>query len=527
MEVKTKNSVYDLVEKLSSEFNYQSNEAAIILAAGHGKRIKSQRSKMLHNIWEVPTVERVYKACADAIKDINLVVVVGIKAEDVINVIGKRKNTVFAFQEFQNGTGHAVQVALERIDEKLFDGTVYVLPGDMGLIDKETMVRFREEFHKSKCDMMVLTGIFEGDPKDNAYGRIVRVKQTDEDGNPSGKDFGKVIEIIEHKDILAITEDTPYRLKYNGKIYSYTKKELIENNEFNSGVYAFNYKKLIELINSISSNNAQNEIYITDLISLFNSKGYSVDAVSPLEQYVVMGFNNKSVLKEMEKVAREKIYNKLKDIIDIEDPDDFFIHEEVVDQIIDMDKNNVPLDIRIGKGAYVGKGVKLNYNLDIRRNAVVYGNVNFGKNVKVWQNVHISCFPNQQLNIGNNVEILWGDIIKGRIDIGDGSRIESSVNMTGSDDFPLKIGKNVLIKGTSYIFGSIIEDDIHIEHSVVIKKKVDRLVKETEKFSRSDFICQCRKELTQLKIYECEQSGLKLKKTLEKSLFFSNKTFIT
>ena len=84
---------------------------------------------------------------------------------------------------------------------------------------------------------------------------------------------------------------------------------------------------------------------------------------------------------------------------------------------------------------------------------------------------------NQEFIIGDNVEILWGDIIKGNIVIGDNSRIESSVNMTGSDDYPLRIGKNVLIKGTSYIFGSIIEDDIHIEHSVLIKKKILRTIK--------------------------------------------------
>ena len=153
---------------------------------------------------------------------------------------------------------------------------------------------------------------------------------------------------------------------------------MIENNEFNSGVYAFKYKKLIELVNQLSSNNAQNEIYITDLISLFNKKNYSVMAVSPHEQYVVMGFNNKSVLKEMEAVARKKVYEKLKDIIEIDDPDDFFIHEKVVGQIIEMDKQNIPLDIIIGKGAYIGKDVKLNYNLELKKNVYVNGNVHFG-----------------------------------------------------------------------------------------------------------------------------------------------------
>jgi bifunctional UDP-N-acetylglucosamine pyrophosphorylase/glucosamine-1-phosphate N-acetyltransferase len=188
-----------------------------------------------------------------------------------------------------------------------------------------------------------------------------------------------------------------------------------------------------------------------------------------------MGFNNKSVLMEMEKVARSLAYEKLKDLIEIHDPDDFFIDETVIEDIIEMDKKGIPLDIQIGKGVYIGKSVKLNYNLDLKKNVFVNCNVKFGKDVTVWENVHLSCFTNQNLIIGDGVEILWGDIIKGNITIGNRSRIESSVNMTGSDEHPLLIGNDVLIKGTSYIFGSIIEDGIFIEHSVLIKKKVERL----------------------------------------------------
>ena len=277
---------------------------------------------------------------------------------------------------------------------------------------------------------------------------------------------------MEFKDILALPDDKPYQVTYRNKTYSYTKKELIETNEFNSGVYAFNYKKLMELINNLSSNNAQNEIYITDLISLFNQKGYSVGAVSPKNQYVVMGFNDKSVLKEMDEIARKNVYEKLKNIIEIDDPYDFFIHDSVVNDLIEMDKKGIPLDIKIGKGAYIGNGVKLNYNVEIGRAAYINGNVVFGKNIKIWRIVHLSTFPNQTLTIEDNVKILWGDIIKGNIVIGENSTIESSVNMTGSDEFPLRIGKNVLIKGSSYLFGSVVEDGVAIEHSVLIKKKV-------------------------------------------------------
>lgn len=455
--------IYSKAKEYSIKFN-SSKEVAIILAAGHGKRIKSQTSKMLHKIWEIPTVERVYNACRLGIENINTVTVVGIKALDVMEVIGKRESNKFAFQEKQNGTGHAVQVAIKEIMSDFSDGIVYVLPGDMGLLNDSSMKKFRTDFISSGSDMMVLTGIYDGDPLQNSYGRIIRTKSANGNGN--------VIQIMEFKDILALPDDKPYQVSYRNKTYSYAKKELIETNEFNSGVYAFKYKKLIELIGSLSSNNAQNEIYITDLIELFNQKGYSVGAVSPKEQYVVMGFNNKSVLKEMDEIARRNVYQKLKDIIQIDDPDDFFIHDSVVNDLIEMDKKGIPLDIKVGKGTYIGEGVKLNYNLDLGRAVYIRGNVIFGKNITIWRIVHLSTFPNQTLKIEDDVKILWGDIIKGNIVIGENSTIESSVNMTGSDEYPLRIGKNVLIKGSSYLFGSVVEDNVTIEHSVLIKKKI-------------------------------------------------------
>ncbi len=476
-----------LTKELSTSFNYSSKETAIILGAGHGKRIKSQRSKMLHNIWGVSTVERVVNACKAAIPEINIITVVGIKAGDVMQTIGKRPNSLFAYQAEQKGTGHAVQVGLEVITDKNYSGIIYVFPGDMGLINKEAISDFRTAFLNSGTDMMVLTGIYEGPVELNNYGRIIRVKAYDDSGVSSGDDEGKVIEIMEHKDILALDASKPYTRIYNNRTYSYTKEELLNIREYNSSVYAFDYKKLVSLVYSIMSNNAQQEIYITDLIALFNSSGYKVSASSPKEQYVVMGFNDKTVLKEMENIFRKNVYDKLRNIIEIDDPEDFYIAEDVVEQIIEMDKKGIPLDIRIGKGVHIGARAKLNYNLWLKRGVFVDGEVIFGKNVRVWEGAHLSCLKGQNFIIGDNVEILWGDIIKGNIVIGDNCRIESSVNMTGSDEFPLRIGKNVLIKGTSYVFGCTIEDDIHIEHSVLIKKRVNRLVKRNGEVQRISY----------------------------------------
>lgn len=468
-------SIHDIIKNYSAEFDYNKKQTAIILAAGHGKRIKSQTSKMLHKIWEIPTVERVYNVCKSAMADSNIILVVGIKAEEVVKTVGRKENVIYVYQEEQHGTGHAVQVALNVIDSSKYDGSVYVLPGDMGLINSETIENFRNFSVESASDMVVLTGVFEGKIEDNYYGRVIRVPQKSK-GKNQDSSTGNVIEIMEYKDISNLDESKPYVVKYNKKNYSFSKNELMENREFNSGVYAFKYSNLDRLINKISTNNVQKEMYLTDLIYLFNENGLKVSAVYPKDQYVLMGFNNKSVLKEMDGIARKIVYDKLKDLIEIDDHDDFFIDDDVVNEIIELDKKGIPLDIKIGKGAYIGKGVILNYNLTLMQNVYINGKIRFGKNVTVRQNAQLSCFYGQQIDIGDNVEIFSGDIIKGNVKVGNNSIIESGVRITGSDAFPVQLGDNVVIKGVSYIFGSLIGNHVHIEHSIIARKKINKPV---------------------------------------------------
>ena len=152
-EIKT-GDIAEKIKGLSTELVEPVKELAIILAAGHGKRLKSEKSKMLHEILGVPTVERVYNACKKGIEKVNTIIVVGIKALDVVEYLGKREKNIYVYQEVQLGTGHAVQVALEGLRNIPDDAIVYVLPGDMGLIDSETLQQLREEFIKSKADMI-------------------------------------------------------------------------------------------------------------------------------------------------------------------------------------------------------------------------------------------------------------------------------------------------------------------------------------------------------------------------------------
>lgn len=391
-----------LIEEKSVPFDGNKKDTAIILAAGHGKRIKSNTSKMLHKIWEKPTALRVGEAASKAFEEnCNTIVVVGVKAESVIKCFDDKFPVSFAHQSEQNGTGHAVQMALNRITDVDYEGCVYVLAGDMGLIDSETILDFRNSFEKSENDMMVLTGLYSGNPMENAYGRIIRVPATDNAGNSSGDEKGGVIGILEYKDILKLGENESYTVEHGGKTYSFGRSKLIENNEFNSGVFVYKYKYLKKLIWQIKDNNVQKEIYLTDLISLFNQNNLKVGAVSAKKDYAIMGFNNKSVLNEMNSIARSLVYDKLKDIIMIEDPKDFFIADEVVDTLLKRDSVGEILDITLKRGAHIGSGVIMKTNIVIGKDSVVTGDVSIGKDV---------C-------IGNFV------VIKGKKDIEDGAEV--------------------------------------------------------------------------------------------------------
>jgi bifunctional UDP-N-acetylglucosamine pyrophosphorylase/glucosamine-1-phosphate N-acetyltransferase len=149
-----------------------------------------------------------------------------------------------------------------------------------------------------------------------------------------------------------------------------------------------------------------------------------------------------------------------------------------------MDSQGIILDIHIGKGVYFGKGVHLNVNLNFEKNVFLEGEIHFGKNVLVKENTHISCFYGQKIIIGNNVEICWNNIIKGNVEIGDNSKIESGVRITGNDQFHCQIGSNVIIRGLSYIFASLIDNNILIEHSIIKKKKITRPLT-----SKTDIYC--------------------------------------
>jgi bifunctional UDP-N-acetylglucosamine pyrophosphorylase/glucosamine-1-phosphate N-acetyltransferase len=461
-------SLNALLKDLSSSYDPHAKTLAVILAAGHGKRIKSEKSKMLHEIWGVPTVERVHRAMVKGLPGCICSVVVGVKAADVAGAIGRTKNTCYVWQEQQNGTGHAVQIALQG---KIPSTTrhCYVLPGDMGLLNAAEVRTFHRAFLRSGCDMMVLTGIYDGDPTENYYGRIIRARPTTRDGEKS-RYAGAVIEIKEHRDILALKKD--YVVSYRDESFSFTRDELLGIREFNSGVYGFKMKPLLTHVNRIARDNVQGEIYLTDLIAMFNQHHLKVGARPASDATVILGFNNKSVLKEMDNIARQRTYELLKDVVTFHDPDHFFLADQVVDQIVRLDKKGELLDIVIGEGVHVGPKVKIGPGLKLGRNATIKGKVKFGKNVSVGEGSVLNNYPGQEIVLGDNVEIMVGDQLNGNITIAKNTRIEGGVRITGSDEHPVRIGSRVRINGSTYLYGCTIEEGVQMEHCFIKQKRI-------------------------------------------------------
>ena len=459
------------------------DRVGIVLAAGHGKRIRSDTSKMLHEIWGRPTVTRVADAVAEGLESPNQVLVVGIKADEVAASVGARPGRRFAYQQnpvlgLPAGTGDAVRVALEHFEPSASrERHIFIFPGDMGLLTDHVVAEFRRAFEAQPCDMMVLTGLFDGPPEQNYYGRIVRVPETDADGNAAGEDAGRVIAIKEHKDILGLAPGAQEQLAYNGRTYAFCRDDLLAMREINTLVVCFRESALRTHIGAMDTDNVQGELMLTDLVEIYNRHGLLVRAVQAASEEEILGFNVKSVLRQMESIARRRAYERLMDVVTIVDEEDFYLADEIIEQIVALDEDRGPLDIVIGKGARVGPEVQLDRRVRLGNRCELSGRVVLREDVHIGLGVHLSAYPGQALVLEAGVEVLDRSVLKGNTIVGAGSRIESGVIMTGSDTHPLRVGQGVTVKGTSYLYGCQVDDGLLIEHSVIRCRHVQRVTR--------------------------------------------------
>jgi bifunctional UDP-N-acetylglucosamine pyrophosphorylase/glucosamine-1-phosphate N-acetyltransferase len=232
----------------------------IVLAAGLGKRMRSELPKVLHPLAGRPLLAHVLDT-ARALSPRKTIVVHGHGAERV-RAAFPDASLAWALQAEQLGTGHAVMQALPQVAAE----EVLILYGDVPLIQAATLERLRAA---ARGGLALLT-VELPDPK--GYGRIVR-------------EAGKVARIVEEKDASA------------------GEKAI---REVNAGFMAMDAKRLAGWTKQLSNRNAQKEYYLTDVVSLAVAEGVAVETVKVDDVWEVSGVNSKQELAALERVAQSR-----------------------------------------------------------------------------------------------------------------------------------------------------------------------------------------------------------------------------
>jgi bifunctional UDP-N-acetylglucosamine pyrophosphorylase / glucosamine-1-phosphate N-acetyltransferase len=233
--------------------------AAIILAAGQGKRMRSPLPKVLHRVGGQPLIEWVVQTARAAGAE-RIVAVLGVGREQIVPVLPQGVESVV--QEEQLGTGHAARCAEPLL--KNYAGPIVVLSGDVPLLRAES-VRALAEAQTGGAAAAVLTARVTGP---HAYGRVVR------DG------AGAVVRIVEHKDA------------------SEAERAIAE---INTGTYVFGAGELFPALAALRNDNAQREYYLTDAVGWLVRRGRKVAGVLAPSAEECLGINTPEELAAAER----------------------------------------------------------------------------------------------------------------------------------------------------------------------------------------------------------------------------------
>ena len=245
--------------------------SAVVLAAGEGKRLASDRAKVLHRVGGRTLLDHVLAALAPLSPD-HLVVVAGHRRRQVEAHLGSRARIVV--QDPPRGTGDAVALALRELPS---DGDVLVLSGDVPLIRSATLAELVEDRRHAGAAVALATAVL---PDGGAYGRIVRGAA------------GDVTAIVEARDAGA-------------------SERAIR--EVNAGTYAFSTVSLLDVIGDVKADNAQREVYLTDAVRLLVERGRKVIALTLSDADEMAGVNSRADLAEVNRLLARRVAAELQD----------------------------------------------------------------------------------------------------------------------------------------------------------------------------------------------------------------------
>ncbi len=360
------------------------NLSVIILAAGKGKRMKSETPKALHEICFKPIIYYILKS-VHGLKPENIFVVVGHKSELLLEYLGQNfKDVKTVLQKEQLGTGHAAKTA--GIFLKEFSGNCLIIPGDIPLISTKTLQKLFSHKIKNKSHAAILSSVYE-DP--SGYGRIIK----DENG--------RIVRIVEETD-AAVNEK---KIK-----------------EVNTSVYCFDTTLLFKHLNRLGSDNAQKEYYLTDVIENLANEGYKVTSVSSEDSSETEGINDRSQLSRLEKKMVSYINKKfMLDGVTFRDPGTSYISP----------------DVKIGKDTVIEPFCIIKGGTSIGKDCIIgpfsqIDSCKIGAGTKINKSVLQEAIIGDQNDIGPTSYIRPGTVTGDKVKIGACCEIKNSVIKSGS-----------------------------------------------------------------------------------------------
>ncbi len=259
----------------------------IILGGGIGKRMKSEKTKVLHEIMGKPMINWVIDL-AKSVPSKSITLVYGKKGKELRDTFPGIK---YAFQKEPNGTGAAVEVALNKIEDE--EGNLIVLSGDTPLLSKESLNDLIK-YHKNNNFHVTMMTFY---PENTSgYGRVVRKKD-------------EIIKIVEERDA------------------NLSEKKI---KEVNGGIYIFSLKHLKKALKQVKPNNAQGEYYLTDVITIIRKAGGKIGGFKNKNALELKGVNTRKDLSDINNILRNKKIEALQNEgITILMPDTVFIEPQV------------------------------------------------------------------------------------------------------------------------------------------------------------------------------------------------------
>ena len=420
----------------------QHQTRVVVLAAGRGTRMKSERAKVLHEVCGRSMLGHAQRVASE-VDEQRPVVVVGADAEAVREACGENE-VEFVVQAEQRGTGHAVMMAKEALSG--FEGDVLILYGDTPLLRASTVLRMRTLKQETNADLVVLTA------QGTMPGRIVRNAQ------------GQIESIVEAQDAspeeLAITER-------------------------NTGVYLVDAALLWPALESLRTDNNQGELYLTDVVAYAVKGGHRVEGLLIEDPDEGLGINTRSELADANRIMRRRIAERLmSEGVTLIDPETTYVDVDVevgVDTVIEpgcslLGRTRVGSRARIRAGSYIEDSaldddVSFGPYSHLRPNSHLQDGVKIGNFVEIKNAVmgpgsksaHLTYIGDADVGAGVNfgcgsVVVNYDGYEKHRSIVGEGAFVGCNVNLVS----PVEVEPHAFLAAGSTITKSVPEDALAV-----------------------------------------------------------------